>query len=780
MNTFLRFLSRNRLYTFINVFGLSISLAFVVLIAVYTERQMNTDAFQEKADRIYLLSCKKNWYPNGYWMPRHLAPRYPEIESAISLTTSKQTIRVDEETTQEQTIIADSAFFNIFTVETIDGSTREFALSDHNCVVSQSYARKMFGNRSAVGKSIRLISGNDSIPHNIVAVVRDIDNSILPDAAVILRGELLMRNNLANDERMSNAGSAYTFVLERENSNLGAKLSDIQEFLKGFYWIMQYYPDDTQVQLHPLRSLYFDEKLGDDLNHGNASMMRILDIVALVLLFFAILNYINLTTTQATFRAKEMATRRLLGTKRKAVMLRLIGETVLLCALSFLVAVVLAEGLAPYASGVVNYPLSVFSNITPAFIGLFLLAIVVIGTLSGIVPALVISGYKPLDVIRGELSSRISGIYGYLMIGLQYTIVCVMLIGCLMFYRQIRGMIEAPLGYNTTDMILMGNDLEEEKLNVLRDRLMQEPWVEKIGFTCGHPYTFLNNQTMQLEDGTSVPFRCLYCDTATLDILGIRLLLDNQIAQFGNDDDILYTYLTRSTYAKLGIEENSTQPVRTNYGRKIISKGTFSDFHYGDMLAAEQPPIRVNYLDTEHDYPWHTLIKTTGNHRENMRRLAKLYDEIEPGMPFDDKAQYVEDIIRESYARQRQTLTIVLMFAIISIIVASLGLLAMSTIYIRQRRRSIAIKRIFGIRPGQIIVELLRPFIIIVGISFVIACPLAYRLVDWWLMDYTFRVPQVWWGYALVGITAMLIATLTVAGLAVKAARSNPVDYLRQ
>ena len=132
-------------------------------------------------------------------------------------------------------------------------------------------------------------------------------------------------------------------------------------------------------------------------------------------------------------------------------MLRLIGETIMLCAASFLMAVLLAECIAPYASEVVNYPLSVLRNITPTFICVFIVAILVLGALSGIVPAMVISSYKPLDVMRGELHSRISGVYGHLMIGVQYTIVCVMLIGCLMFYRQIRGMIEAPLGYNKAE-----------------------------------------------------------------------------------------------------------------------------------------------------------------------------------------------------------------------------------------------------------------------------------------------------------------------------------------
>lgn len=583
-------------------------------------------------------------------------------------------------------------------------------------------------------------------------------------------------------ERMGNAAAALTFVLEKKNANLAAKLPDMKKFLMGFYWVMQMYPDDAEVQLHPLRSLYFDEKWGEGFNRGDASMMRVLDIVALVLLFFAILNYINLTTALATFRAKEMAMRQLLGTKRKAVMLRLICETILLCGVSFLMALLLAQCIAPYASEVVNYPLSVFHNITPTFIGVFIVAILVLGTLSGIVSAMVISSYKPLDVMRGELHSRFSGIYGHLMIGVQYTIVCVMLIGCLMFYRQIRGMIEAPLGYNTADMILMGNNLEPEKLKVLKDKLKQEPWVENVGFTCGHPHNFLNNTTLQLEDGTALPFRHLYCDSAALDILGIRLLHDNHIAQstIGNrKENEYFVYLTKSTYAKMGLKMNSMQPAMIKDGGRIISKGTFSDFHYGSMLESQQPPIYITYFNIEDSYPWNTLIKTTGDHKENMQRLAKIYDEINPGVPFNDQAKYVEDIIYETYGQQHQVLTIVMVFAVISVIVASLGLLAMSTIYIRQRRRSIAVKRIFGIRPQQIIVELLRPFVIIVGISFVIACPIAYKLIEWWLEDYTFRVPQAWWGYALVGVTAIIIAVVTVAGLAVKAARSNPVECLR-
>lgn len=782
MNTFLRFLGRNKLYTFINVFGLSISLAFVVLIAVYTERQMSTDAFQEKADRIYLLSCMKSQYSNGYWMPRHIAPRYPEIESAVSVATEKLNIKVAEETTQENVLIADSAFFNIFTVETVEGSKEQFALSDHNCVVSQSYARKMFGDRSAVGKTVELQGAGDNIPHTVVAVIKDIENSVLPNAGVIVRGELFLTNRDVHGERMGNAAAALTFVLAKKNADLAAKLPDMKKFLMGFYWIMQMYPDDADVQLHPLRSLYFDEKWGDGFNHGDASMMRVLDIVALVLLFFAILNYINLTTAQATFRAKEMATRQLLGTRRRAVMARLIGETIMLCAASFLMAVLLAECIAPYASEVVNYPLSVFHNITPTFVGVFIVAILVLGALSGIVPATVISSYKPLDVMRGELHSRISGIYGHLMIGVQYTIVCVMLIGCLMFYRQIRGMIEAPLGYNTADMILMSNNLEPEKLKVLKDKLKQEPWVENVGFTCGHPHAFLNNNTMQLEDGTALPFRHLCCDTATFDILGIKLLHDNHIARsdFGNDNGEYFVYLTKSTYAKLGLEVNSTQPAIIKGGERIISRGTFADFHYGSMLESQQPPIWITYFNIEKSYPWHTLIKTTGDHKENLRRLGKIYNEINPDVPFDDNAKYVEDIIHDAYGQQHQVLTIVMVFAVISVIVASLGLLAMSTIYIRQRRRSIAVKRIFGIRPQQIIIELLRPYVIIVGISFAIACPIAYKLVGWWLEDYTFRVPQAWWGYAVVGIAAMLIAVLTIVGLAVKAARSNPVECLRE
>lgn len=784
MNTFIRFLSRNKLCTFINVFGLSISLAFVILIAIFTERQMNTDAFQEKSDRIYLVSCFKNGYRNAYWLQRYLSERYPEIESGLSLSDMKWSVKVDDEMTRETVLLADSAFFNVFTTEVVDGDERQFAQSDHNCVISQSYARKMFGDRSAIGKTIALGDEGEEA-HTVVAVIKDIDNSVLPDAAIILRGEFMTRYGY-NDSNMSDAGSSYTFLLMKENADLTPKLADMNEYLKGIYWPFKLYPDGTEVQLHPLRSLYFDEKWGGgQFRSGDAVMMHVLDIVALVLLFFAILNYINLTTSLTTFRAKEMATRRLLGTTRRKVAARLLCETVVMCMISFAVALLLAEMIAPYASEVVNYPLSVFHGMTFGLMALFMLVVLVVGIVSGIIPALITSGYKPVDVMRGELRSRVNVVYAYLMIGFQYTIVCVMLICTFLFYRQIRGMMEAPLNYHTEDMILLEVSISKQQLTALRHRLAQQPWVEKIGLTCGHPHGMLSNETMQTEDGRTLSFRCVNCDSAAYDILGIKLIHDNHIAAGDTDaGNTKYVYFTESTYAKLGIAKHSTEPVSIgqspNNRSYLISRGTFSDFHYNSVLEAEQPPIMLSYLDEKNTYPWHVLIKTTGNHAENLAHLEKLYKEVTGGLPFDDKAWYIDTIIGKSYQKQRQVLTIVFVFSLIAILVASLGLFAMSMLYIRNRQGSIAVRRIYGTQSSGIVLLLLRPFVMVVCLAFLVACPLAYKLISWWLEDYTFRVPQAWWVYVVVGVGVMLIAVLTIAGLTVKAARSNPVDCLRR
>ncbi|MDE6647516.1 MAG: ABC transporter permease [Prevotella sp.] len=786
MNTFIRFLSRNKLCTSINVFGLSISLAFVILIAIFTERQMNTDAFQKKGDRIFLLSCFKNefGYKNAYWLQRYLSERYPEIESGLSLADMKQTVRVDDEMTRETVLLADSAFFNVFTTEVVDGDERQFALSDHHCVISQSYARKMFGSRSAVGKTIALDSEGKEV-HTVVAVIKDINNSVLPDAAVIVRGEFLIKPGY-NTPNMNDASASYTFLLLKENADLTPKLADMNEYLKELYWPFELYPDDAEVQLHPLRSLYFDEKWGGgEFCSGDAVMMRVLDIVALVLLFFAILNYINLTTSLTTFRAREMATRRLLGTTRCKVVVRLMCETVMMCVISFVVALLLAEMLAPYASEVVNYPLSVFQSMTFKLMAVFMLVVFVAGVISGIIPALIASGYKPIEVMRGKFRSRVNVVYAYLMIGFQYTIVCVMLICTFLFYRQIRGMLEAPLGYNTADMILLENDMPPQQFTALRHKLAQQSWVEKLGQSCGHPHGMLSNNTMQTEDGRTLAFRCVECDSAAYDILGIKQIHGNHIAN-GNmkENNIRYVYFTESTYAKLGIAKHSAEPVLTGQNPKnkmcLISRGTFSDFHYGSVLEAKQPPIMLSYLEEENIYPWNLLIKTTGSHTENLAHLEKIYKEVTGGLPFDNKAQYVDTIIKKSYQKQHQVLTIVFIFSLIAILVASLGLFAMSMLYIRNRQGSIAIRRIYGTQPSGIVLILLRPFVMVVCLAFVVSCPLAYKLINWWLEDYTFRVPQAWWIYAIVGVAVMCIAVLTIVGLTVKAARSNPVDCLRR
>lgn len=783
MNTFIRFLGRNKLCTFINVFGLSISLAFVILIAIFTERQMNTDVFQEKGDRIFLLSCFKDNYSNAYWLQRYLSERYPEIESGLSLDTRRQIIKVNDDMTQETILVADSAFFNVFTTEIVDGDERQFALSDHNCVISQSYARKMFGDRSAVGKTI-MLDDSDEV-HTVVAVMKDISNSILPDASVLIRGEFLTRINGANTPEMNNAGAAYTFLLLKEHADLTPKFTDMNEYLKGIYWPFQFYPDDTEVQLHPLRSLYFDEKWGrGEFNSGDATMMHILDIVALVLLFFAILNYINLTTSLTTFRAREMATRRLLGTTRRSVMVRLLCETVMMCIVSFAAALLLAEMLAPYASEVVNYSLSVFRSINLKLMAVFMLVVFVVGVISGIIPALIASGYKPIEVMRGEFRSRVNMVYAYLMVGFQYTIVCVMLICTFLFYRQICGMIEAPLGYNTTDIMLLWIDMPKQPFAELRHKLAQQSWVEKIGLSCGHPYGRLNNNTMQTEDGRTLSFQCVVCDSAAYDILGIKQIHDNHIADGEtNKNNVMSVYFTKSTYAKLGLTEHSAEPVsmgqNPNNRFYLMSRGTFSDFHYGSILEAEQPPIMLSYLD-EGKSPWNILIKTTGSYEENLANLEKIYKEVTGGQPLDDRAQYMDTVISDSYKKQSQMLTIVFVFSLIAVLVASLGLFAMSALYIRNRQGSIAVRRIYGTQPSGIVLLLLRPFVVVVCLAFIVACPLAYKLIDWCLEDYTFRVPQAWWVYVVVGVGVMLIAVLTIAGLTVKAARSNPVDFLRR
>ena len=337
IKSFLKFLSRNKGYTAIDVFGLSVSLMFVILIAVYVERELNIDKQQANYDRIVAIGNEEfleSGVPVSYW----LEERYPEIEKVCPVITdqgkSKQIFYGDKKLTADL-VYADSTFFGLFSFKILDGDRDRLLEDPYSAVVSESFARKVFGNDDPIGKSLRI---SDSTSVMVTGVMEDINRSVIPNADLLVRIERVTEfNQSLSKTNPGNAGSCVSFLLLKPGMDLKGRTDEIQSFFKERYWIYRY-DFVKEARVVPLSDIYFGNTASHSLNQGDKRFSLVLMSVGILILIFAIINYINLTVAQAGQRAKEMATRRLLGSSRVELFLRLMLEATFLTVVSFAIA----------------------------------------------------------------------------------------------------------------------------------------------------------------------------------------------------------------------------------------------------------------------------------------------------------------------------------------------------------------------------------------------------------------------------------------------------------
>ena len=411
--------------------GLTVSMAFVLLLAVYIQRQLTTDSFQQNADRIYVVANEDNM-TMGYWLDKHLKNNFPEIEKGccVANIASAAAFNIDGERVYGSTMAADSTFFEMFSYDLVEGNKADWRVSQDRCMVSREFANAHFGDKDPLGQIISF-NYEGSFQLTVCGVYEDFGNSILKAPDVLIRGDLMPKINSSHDEFMSNAGGGICFVMAYPGADLQARHSDILDWCEENFWV--YKSQYDKVRIIPLRDMYFlNEGIrygSDTIQFGNRSFVNLLLAMCILLLAFAVLNYINMTTALTGFRAKEMATRRLVGADKRSIFFKVISESTLICGISMLLAILLAEALAPTASRILEYQVSVFKAVTPVNILLVLGFILVLGILAGIVPALLIQKAQPIEIVRGTLRLKTKTVYSKVIIVVPLTILLPMIHG---------------------------------------------------------------------------------------------------------------------------------------------------------------------------------------------------------------------------------------------------------------------------------------------------------------------------------------------------------------
>lgn len=794
MKYFFRFLKNNPLYAVINVVGLALSLMFVILIGDYTYRQFSIDKWHRNHERIYVLGTENgNSLLSWPDCAHSLKDRYPEVEDVCCVYMHNGKIKHEDKVYEESQgdnagniMLADSNFFRFFDFKMIDGD-RETALdSPEKCVVTESLAKALFPDGNALGQPLQiegtryvLVSDDNGDPYDsslvytVSGVIKDLDKTVfLNETAVIAnfeRAPQVLGYRLRNDLMASGPlGSTLSFLMMRPGASLEDKIEDLTSYCIESIPMFNFY-GNTKAAIIPLDDLMFaPQNTGAGLQTGDKSLLGILLAVVLAILMFAVTNYINLTVANTGFRAKEMATRRLLGSDGLGISLELIGESTLMVFISFIIGGALALLLEDKMAVLFKGKIDILKDINFSTVSVSLLFIVLTGIISGIMPTISLSKYKPIDVVKGSFRYHSKMVLSRIFIILQNVITMTMMTATLTILLQMNHLVKAPLGYNTENIFRVSSDNPE----VLRNALKSQPFIQGIGSFSGTSLDgdYCSMSTRKDKDNNNLLVYLTTWDKEFIDIMGINLVKDNHLS-----GDV--KYINEELAGKLSLGDGESE-VTWGDGKVMQVAGIFSNFHMTNILDPYQPFL-ISVKDTDEIEDPNFMVKTDGS-PDARKKLCDLIKEVDGTTEdLDWKVQSIESTVKASLTEEKNTMRIVSIFTGVAVLISILGFIGMSLFFIRQRKKEIGVRRIMGSTTNEVLSLLLTKFCAPLLVSFIFAVPLSWFIMDKWLESFSYRIGLSPWIFIASGAVSLLIAVVSIFFQTLHAAHSNPADAIR-
>lgn len=794
MKYFFRFLKNNPLYAVINVVGLALSLMFVILIGDYTYRQFSIDKWHRNHERIYVLGTEnRNSLMSWPDCAHSLKDRYPEVEDVCCIYMHNGKIKHEDKVYEESQgdnagniMLADSNFFRFFDFKMIDGD-RETALdSPEKCVVTESLAKALFPDGNALGQPLQiegtryvLVSDDNGDPYDsslvytVSGVIKDLDKTVfLNETAVIAnfeRAPQVLGYRLRNDLMASGPlGSTLSFLMLRPGASLEDKIEDLTSYCIESIPVFNFY-GNTKAAIIPLDDLMFaPQNTGAGLQTGDKSLLGILLAVVLAILMFAVTNYINLTVANTGFRAKEMATRRLLGSDGLGISLELIGESTLMVFISFIIGGALALLLEDKMAVLFKGKIDILKDINFATVSISLVFIILTGVISGIMPTVSLSRYKPIDVVKGSFRYHSKMVLSRIFIILQNVITMTMMAATLTILLQMSHLVKAPLGYNTENIFRVSSDNPE----VLRNALKSQPFIQGIGSFSGTSLdgNYCSMSTRKDKDNNNLLVYLTTWDKEFIDIMGINLVKDNHLS-----GDV--KYINEDLAGKLSLGDGESE-VTWGDGSVTQVAGVFSNFHMTNILDPYQP-FMITVKDTDEIEDPNFMVKTNGDPLA-WKKLCDLVKEVDGSTEdIDWKVQSIESTVKASLTEEKNTMRVVSIFTGVAVLISVLGFIGMSLFFIRQRRKEIGVRRIMGSTTNEVLSLLLTKFCAPLLVSFIFAVPLSWFIMDKWLESFSYRIGLSPWIFIASGAVSLLIAVVSIFFQTLHAAHSNPADAIR-
>ena len=784
--TAIRSLFRQKGFSLINILGLAFGLACALLILLWVQDELSFDRFHEHAERLYRV--EEDQYYSGEVYHVNVTPypsgpvwkdEIPEIEDACRYQwPSGMLFTYGEKAFYEGGCVAvDSTFFDLFNYEFLHGNKATALTEPYTTVLTEETAEKYFGDENPIGKSL---SVNNQFEFTVTAVLRSIPKNSINQFDILVPFDYLQE--IGQYQAHWGNNSIRTYIKLYENAVIDSVNSKLTAVVK------QHNEDTTtDFMAAPFTRIHLHQYWGYGHDPGAIVFVYIFSAIAIFVLLIACINFMNLSTARSSTRAREIGLRKVSGAGRRAVITQFFGESVLLAFISLIFALIIVSSILEVFNKVSGKELNFNSLLTPQFIIAMILVTLIAGLISGIYPALYLSAFRPIKVLKGDLSAGMkSGWFRKVLVVVQFTLSVFLIIGTVIIYRQLNYMKSKDLGYDRENMFYfqMRGQIKDN-YQTIKDEFLRDPQVLCVSAASHQPHQIGSNSGGGDWDGRDPDLSVLignnivdydFIETMKIELKDGRSFSREFPGDMASLEDTSANFMINEVLEEIMEKENAVGERFQMWGMQGRIVGVMKDFHYHSVRTKIEPLMFM--LGFKEYLSWIVVRVAPGDLTKTMKGLEKTWTEIMPGYPFE--YNFVDESIDQMYRTEERLGNLLKYFTILAIIIACLGLFGLASFTAEQRTQEIGIRKVMGAKVGTVMMLLSKEFSILVIISCLIAIPASILVMGKvFLQNFEYRTDMAWWIFLAASLAALLIAILTVSYQAARAALTNPADALR-
>lgn len=770
-----RNLLRYKGFTLINVIGLTLGIAFALLIGLWVQDEWSYNRFHAKLDDLYYVRTNVDWGGAHTWSttPGPLAEvmraEAPEIKAAARMTWGdEELLTVGEENLKSEGLYADPELLSMFSFPVVEGDPYTALDAPDDIVLTQSLAEQLFGFENPVGQSVTM---NKEEVFTVSAVVADVPTQSEIQFAWLKPWQTYVKER----SWMKSWGNVNirTYVQLQPGVEVATANDKIAFLGEAREKKMEFF-------LQPLSETYLYSKWEAGVQEGGRiEYVRLFSAIAIFLLIIACINFMNLATARSSRRAREIGIRKVVGASRSSLMRQFMGEALLLAVVSLLLAIVLAQAGLTWFNELFGKEIAI-DYADPMFWGAALILAVIVGLLAGSYPAVLLSSLKPVRILKGDIL-KVGDSSAWLRKGLvvfQFAISVFLIVGTLVVHRQIAYVKNKNLGIDRQDLFFTVLEGElEGKQETFRQELEGSPLIQSVTFTGNNPMN-LNSSSGDLEWPGKAPdeqilVAAMQIGDGFTQTMGIELIAGRDFSKDRPADTSNYI-VNQATVEAIGLEDPIGTEVEFWNGKGAII-GVTRDYHLNSLHV----PIRPMVLTYAPENTWFVWVKpAAGKTQEALAYTQAVAEKLNPGYPFAPR--FADEEFARQYQSETLTGKLANVFAGIAILISCLGLFGLAAYSVERRRKEIGIRKVLGASVASIIELLSVDFMKLILIALLIALPLGWHFMQQWLQSFAYRIDFEWWMFAAAGMAAIIIAAATISGQAIRAATGNPVEAIKE